>query len=85
MRRNPKGRNFIAKSMGHATSRRSANEWKCYMVFLSYALKILLGLYAGERIRLATEIMIAAGFFSCHIVPKVVLFVKSIKIVNVVL
>ena len=29
MRRNPKGRNFGAKSIGHATSRGTANELKC--------------------------------------------------------
>ena len=32
MRRNPKGRNFGAKSIGHATSRGTANElkWTCW-------------------------------------------------------
>ena len=33
MRRNPKGRNFGAKSIGHATSRGTANELKCQVAF----------------------------------------------------
>ena len=32
MRRNPKGRNFGAKSIGHATSRGTANELKCHLM-----------------------------------------------------
>ena len=33
MRRNPKGRNFGAKSIGHATSRGTANELKCIGIY----------------------------------------------------
>ena len=51
MRRNPKGRNFGAKSIGHATSRGTANELKCLNLVHKFFQKVAWILQNNKKIR----------------------------------